>query len=285
MNKETLSEYGWILISVVIISILLAFTTPFGDYLNVIMDKSTIAIAEQSVKDDSVNTHYFDCESGILTVNKKYKNINLIEDVKNIVENEGFSEKEQALCYCISDGNATTVYGLEEYLVSQGVETGTVDAYLVETYGLNFEELLALINGDTTYLLPENLLIPSEVNSMQVTGIGPYAFANLTNLKSVSIPSSVTSIHSFAFSHCESLKEVNFGDEIQLIDDEAFSYCHNLTSINIPSTISRIGRLAFGNCENLLSVKIYSAPENVNVAEDAFDGSYRITENEIKWIY
>ena len=33
MDKETLSQYGLILVSIMIVSVLIVFATPFGDYM------------------------------------------------------------------------------------------------------------------------------------------------------------------------------------------------------------------------------------------------------------
>ena len=33
MDKETFSSYGWIVITVIVIAIMIAFATPFGDFI------------------------------------------------------------------------------------------------------------------------------------------------------------------------------------------------------------------------------------------------------------
>lgn len=52
--------------------------------------------------------------------------------------------------------------------------------------------------------------IPARINDVPVTGIGARAFANCTQLTSVTIPKSVTSIKEGAFSGCTKLKDVYF---------------------------------------------------------------------------
>ena len=57
---------------------------------------------------------------------------------------------------------------------------------------------------------PWVVTIPTNINGLTVTTIGEYAFNDLTNLTSVTIPDSVTSIGSSAFRACISLTEVYF---------------------------------------------------------------------------
>ena len=47
MDKETFSSYGWVVITVIVIAIMIAFATPFGEF---------IVKAVQSVLDDFQGT-------------------------------------------------------------------------------------------------------------------------------------------------------------------------------------------------------------------------------------
>ena len=47
MDKETFSSYGWIVITVIVIAIMIAFATPFGEF---------IVKAVQNVLDDFQST-------------------------------------------------------------------------------------------------------------------------------------------------------------------------------------------------------------------------------------
>lgn len=87
-------------------------------------------------------------------------------------------------------------------------------------------------------------------------------FALCTNLKSVTIPSSVTTIHARAFYGCTSLSNVEFANnsQLQVIDggwgednrygryigsNGAFGECDKLNSITIPKSVTTIGCGAF----------------------------------------
>ncbi len=82
------------------------------------------------------------------------------------------------------------------------------------------------------------VVIPSLINGLRVTGIGPLAFLTNYNLISVTIPNSVTSIGDDAFYSCTNLTNVAISDSVTNIGDFAFYYCQSLTSINNSATVS-----------------------------------------------
>lgn len=82
--------------------------------------------------------------------------------------------------------------------------------------------------------------------------INDYAFWNLTNLKSITIPNSITSIGKSAFSFCSGLTSITILDGVTSIGDYAFGGCTSLTSIMIPDSVTSIvGNSVFYGCSNL----------------------------------
>ena len=41
MDKETLSNYGWIVICVLVLAVMIALATPFGDYISTAVKSTT----------------------------------------------------------------------------------------------------------------------------------------------------------------------------------------------------------------------------------------------------
>ena len=123
------------------------------------------------------------------------------------------------------------------------------------------------------------LNIPSRVTyngyTLPVTSIGVGAFANYTNIKSVTIPNSVTRICDQAFYGCTGLTSITIPNSVTEIRGWAFYGCTGLTSITIPNSVTSILWGAFCRCTGLTSVTI---PNSVTeIGSSAFEGCTGLT--------
>jgi hypothetical protein len=98
--------------------------------------------------------------------------------------------------------------------------------------------------------------IPTNINGLLVTGIGTNAFANLTNLTSITIPVSVTNIGDYAFYFCTNLTNVTILGAVTTIGDYVFGGCTSLTSVTTPGSVTSIGEFAFYYCTSLTNFTI-----------------------------
>ena len=104
--------------------------------------------------------------------------------------------------------------------------------------------------------------------SESVTEIGISAFEGCSNLSSINIPNGVTSIEWRTFYNCKSLDSIQIPESVTSIVNHAFYGCSNLKNINLPNGITRIASSTFYNCESLNGIKI---PESVaSIDNDAF---------------
>ncbi len=151
------------------------------------------------------------------------------------------------------------------------------------------------------YLGNENItkvIIPEGVKT-----ISSYAFAALTRLEEVVLPSTLESIEYGAFYGCSSLTKITFSGEnnLKIINQSAFEKCNlqgtlelpsayvisnyafagnvNLKTVVLPETLQTIGAYAFAGCSSLKDVQI--AAEKVKFGEYAFSNCTALTSFEV----
>ena len=155
----------------------------------------------------------------------------------------------------------------------------TPDGPVEEAPGLRY-----LNQGDSIIVIGytgevTDLVIPSEINGLPVTGIreraflecssltsivipdtitsiGEYTFYDCTSLTSIDLPDSITSIGYYAFGGCESLTGISIPERVTFIDAGAFSGCSSLTEIDIPDRVTRIETWTFAHCTGLTSITL-----------------------------
>ena len=112
-----------------------------------------------------------------------------------------------------------------------------------------------------------NVIIPENLG---ITVIHTRAFSDNTNIKSITIASTVESIGDNVFMNCKNLDTVTFNEGVREIGTLAFSNCSGIKSICLPSTLTSLGYGAFENCTSLKTVSIDNNIEKIGVL--AFNG-------------
>lgn len=123
-------------------------------------------------------------------------------------------------------------------------------------YSYNSSSKSYLVTGYSGITTSDKVVIPDKYNNgtdgeHSVTSIGSFAFADCSNLSSITIGNSVTSIGSHAFYNCSSLTSITIPSSVTSIEVGAFRDCSGLTSIAIPSSVTSIGEDAFSGCTKL----------------------------------
>ena len=107
----------------------------------------------------------------------------------------------------------------------------------------------------------------------------PQAFAQCTQLKSVSIPSNVKEVADCAFWGCSSLSTVTLAEGIEEIGPSAFEGCGSLTSIKLPNTLKAISTQAFRNTGLTGELIIPNSVERIDMQAFLDDnGNNRLTK-------
>lgn len=79
-----------------------------------------------------------------------------------------------------------------------------------------------------------DLIIPTSVKGITVTGIAPDGFSKCASIKTVDIRANITEIPNNAFEYCIFMLEINIPENVTSINYSAFHNCASITSIIIP---------------------------------------------------
>ena len=124
------------------------------------------------------------------------------------------------------------------------------------SFVVSAEGVLTEVNGisETNNVV----IIPNEVNNIEVKEIKKELFLNNTYIEKLVIPETVTTLGYKMCYGCTSLKEVTLPDNISVIPDYAFEKCTLLEKINIPQSLVQIRNDAFAES----GIKEFIAPDS-----------------------
>jgi len=158
----------------------------------------------------------------------------------------------------------------------------------------------------------EDLVIPAQLDGIDVVALGDYAFTNCGYIRSVSIPETVESIGKYTFAESRNIESysvdknspcftcvdgVLYADEGSLllrypvgkcpaemtlkeglvgVGNSAFACCPSLTSVTFPESLEYIGVSAFAECTSLKRIEIPAGVEEI--AEFAFNNCLKLEE-------
>ena len=124
-----------------------------------------------------------------------------------------------------------------------------------------------------------NEKITAIVVSEGITELQIGAFAVLTKLENVILPSTLKYIGAASLAFCDSLTQITLPDELETIDiyqvDSrncvgAFMNSYSLSSITIPKNIKSIGENTFSDCRNLKTLTFAEGSQCTQIGKNAF---------------
>jgi hypothetical protein len=110
------------------------------------------------------------------------------------------------------------------------------------------------------------------LSDLALTQMGPYAFSQCLELKSIFIPASIEILGQDCFSCCTSLSEITFESDSKLtqMGISAFVCCSSLKSISIPANVETIAQCCFNQCNSLVEVSVEPGSKLTQIEEMAF---------------
>ena len=136
-------------------------------------------------------------------------------------------------------------------------QCNTEYSYVYDEYGnYKYDEngnRIRIYNGSNL----KKVTLPSTL-----TNLGSRVFCNCINLEEINIPASLTYINNEVFEGCTALKSITIPANIKMINSEAFYGC-GLINIEIAEGLNVISSNAFGNCDSLKAITLPSSVNSV----------------------
>ena len=269
MDKNTLSNYGWIVIAVLVLSVMIALATPFGKYIENGVRSTTAGLFETSEKAMNVvgmsagNGSFDDGDSGTQTPEYDHnapelhpgKNNKTIPEgayygVLNIEKGMATGEVEfiwyATMPATVNDGD---IYLYGDYMYMYSLDDGGWHVYLAteayEDAGIYPTEFEYTDSYQTTYGA-----ILESINGKPVTSMTSTFFFCTSLTTAPEIPSSVTNMDR-TFQDCHALTTAPAIPSGVTNMYSTFMSCYSLTiAPKIPSSVTNISA-CFSDCRSL----------------------------------
>lgn len=221
---------------------------------------------------------------GISRTIKMYINITEMDGSEDGVHVHNMSRWSTDTATCLVNGRSTRkclICGLNESRVTVSLghklENGKCERCskgasegLVLDYNVKTKEARVVRIGDCT---DTDIVIPAEYEGYPVTKIAERAFADQSQITSVTIPYGVKTIEMEAFLNCTGLKSISFPDSVTLVDEMAFFRCTSLREVEFSNNLTTISPFCFGECD----FRTLYIPKSVKtVANNAFQNCHKL---------
>lgn len=239
MDKNTLSHYGWIVVLILILSVMLAFASPFGFYIKAGIESTA---------------------NGLIYTNN--------HALSTVVKTDNSNKIPDGATYT-TDGNTLTEFP-ETPQTGDTYEEG--DYKYTYNKGFRYGNEWSVRVKDTSKTSYGEIL--NEIAGKPVTAM-IFTFENCTNLKtSPTIPDSVTDMYG-AFVNCSSLVNAPIIPDGVTGLYQTFFRCTSLTTApTIPNSVTEMTN-TFSNCTSLTTAP--TIPNSVTEMSGIFDTCTSLT--------
>lgn len=236
MDKETLSNYGWVIIVIIIIAILIGLASPFAGF----------------IKDMTLSTL-----GGLRT-----KQENVLDEIKEKTPPKYSKEEIEKNPLLFGIGATKLEYVVAEF--SEDYKT----VKIIKNGDVSDGKMLDWVNPTKPITLPmyqHRQQIETVIIEDGITHIGDYAFYACVAIKGpVQFPSSLQSIGNASFAGSSIQGPLNLNEGLVKIGNKAFFKCSKLNGVlAMPKTLKEIGRGAFEQNKALTKLELNNGLENI----------------------
>lgn len=153
-----------------------------------------------------------------------------------------------------------------EYQVNNG--TATITGYTGEQSSITIPNKIGgySVTAVGSKVLSNAYDVSSVTISEGITTLNDEAFADCSNAKVFSLPSTLKTIGNNAFENCSSIKTITIPNSVTSIGSEAFLYCDDLVKVTLPSGLQTIKMSTFENCSSLKGVTFPSDLAKIDIS-------------------
>lgn len=261
MDKETLSNYGWIVICVLVLAVMIALATPFGNFISTAVKSTT---------------------QGLFDTNKNALNSTGLINVGDQSFDDGNSSKTENITFYYDNGDYLYVRNVisGNELGAQTIEEGRkfVKEYATLILGTSFDDLLA--QGVTEDAIWNEVGLTDDAFEPAVLGDGWWVVVKSTDKTSYgpileSIKGEPITSVAGTFQDCESLivsPEIPSG-----VTDMSYTFdgCTSITTApTIPNSVTNMNH-TFRDCTSLTTAP--TIPSSVTNMFSTFDSCTSLT--------
>ena len=244
MDKDSLTNYGWIVICVLIIGIILSFVTPFGNFITTATKNTVEGLLNLNYSEDETDT----VETPIDFQKTLYNNDDLKDDP--LLCGIGLDENSDVILEFNEDHTTAFIY------LNANKDTAEIQEFSVATTNLPPTDAYK----DT---------IKNVVFQNGITNTGPGSGSNglffeCQKLSFVSLPESIVTISDFCFYKCLNLTDITLPQNLNTIGHGSLSYT-GLKTVRIPNKTTNIETHAFFGSANLKTVYIPKSVKTINM--------------------
>ena len=239
MDKETLSNYGWIVILVLILAVMLALATPFGTFVADAVKSTTAGFF-------SVNQNAMGA-AGITIPGQEFESCEHDYEVTTTANCTAAGTTTYTCKLCGKTYSEETPAG-HTFDNASDLSCNNCNASFVNYsfIATDYDAKMGTTTAtDSVVVIPETF--EYDGTNYKVVSIGDYAFSNCTSLTEVIIPKTATKTTGHSFYNCTSLSSVKMTDSMTTIGWYSFYGCTALESIYLPESITRLDQRAFAN--------------------------------------